>query len=533
METDKITKKTNVRAIKKSLDKNNEIENDTKKVSNMRSKSSATNKGQKTEKPDEKSQIVSATLLSSSEGKDTVVTTSSVRTIKSKAKSKKDKLSKQSKQSKSGPMQPIKENAKIKQAKSKQQTARSNKTNKINKNTDSDEPIDIDNKCYPKLTTGPNGIESSTTQSTDSSNDKDKNNIINPSNFVNDDFPLSKLLLNYDIDDEKRKDAEEDIMKEDLFRLAIKPIDPKYKIIWDLYKKQHEAMWTAEEVDFSNDRHDFLKLNPDIQHFIKLILAFFAGADSIVNINIRKKFSKITVKEAEVTYGFQQMMENIHGEVYSDMLINIITDPVERVSLMHAYKNVESIKRMIQWAQRWIESERRIGFSIVVFCIFEGLMFSGAFASIYWLKKLLGEDKMKGLTQSNNLIAKDEGMHTNYGCVMYDYVIHKLTSEEIYTLITEAVDICKLFTKDAIRVDMIGMNVNLMHQYIEYVADRLLVCLGYEKYFNTIIPDQFQFMDTIGFMNKDNFFERRATEYQKAYSDRNRADWTFKVLKIY
>jgi ribonucleoside-diphosphate reductase beta chain len=124
-------------------------------------------------------------------------------------------------------------------------------------------------------------------------------------------------------------------------------------------------------------------------------------------------------------------------------------------------------------------------------------------------------------------------MHTNFGCVMYDYIVHKLTQEEIYILMTEAVEICKLFTKDAIRVDMIGMNVDLMHKYVEYVADRLLVCLGYEKLFNTNIPDQFQFMDSIGFMNKDNFFERRATEYQKAYSDRNRADWTFKILNVY
>jgi ribonucleoside-diphosphate reductase subunit M2 len=188
---------------------------------------------------------------------------------------------------------------------------------------------------------------------------------------------------------------------------------------------------------------------------------------------------------------------------------------------------------MITWAQKWIDEKRRIAFSIVVFCIFEGVMFSGAFASIYWLKKIIGEDKMKGLIQSNNLIAKDEGLHTNFGCVMYSFVKHRLSQNEIKLLMTEAVDICKEFTDDSIRVDLIGMNVHLMHEYIEYVADRLLICLGYSKIFDTKIPDQFQFMDTIGFLNKDNFFERRGTEYQKAYNDRNRADWNFKILSLY
>ena len=188
---------------------------------------------------------------------------------------------------------------------------------------------------------------------------------------------------------------------------------------------------------------------------------------------------------------------------------------------------------MIEWAQKWIDSDRRIGFSIVAFTIFEGIMFSGAFAAIYWLKKMLGEDKMKGLTQSNNLIAKDEGMHTNFGCVMYDYVKHRLSQEEISVMMIDAVDIAKTFTRDAIRVDLIGMNVIMMSAYLEYVADRLLVYLGHEKIYNTPIPDQFQFMDTIGFLNKDNFFERRSTEYQKAYNNNNRADWKFKISPVY
>lgn len=342
-----------------------------------------------------------------------------------------------------------------------------------------------------------------------------------------------KTLSNYDSNEEKRKDADEDILKPEHFRLAIKPIDHKYQPLWDLYKKQHEAHWTAEEIDFSNDGYDFAKLDENIQHYIKRILAFFAGADTIVNINIKKKFANITIKEAEVAYGFQQMMENIHGEVYADMLINIVKDAKERDDLINAFRHIESIKLMTEWAQRWIDTDRRIGFSVVAFCIFEGLMFSGAFASIYWLKKTIGEDKMKGLVQSNLLIAKDEGLHTNFGCLMYSYIKHKLTVEEITELMNEAVNICKAFNTDAIRVDMIGMNIKLMHNYIEYIADRLLVALGYNKIYNTPIPDQFQFMDAIFFVNKNNFFERRTVDYMSAYNENNRGDWEFNILTEY
>lgn len=341
------------------------------------------------------------------------------------------------------------------------------------------------------------------------------------------------ILENYDPEEERRKDSEEELLNEEYYRLATKPINPTFKIIWDLYKKQQESSWTAEEIDFSTDRHDFAKLDENKQHFIKMILAFFAGADSIVNLNIRKKFADIKVKEAEVAYGFQTMMENVHGEVYADMLINIIEDEKERSELINGFKKVKSIKLMIEWGKKWIDSDRRLAFSIVAFTIFEGLMFSGAFAAIYWLKRIIGEDKMKGLVQSNNFIAKDEGMHTNFGCVMYDYIKHRLTENEINALMIDAVNIAKGFTQDAIRADMIGMNLNLMSLYLEYVADRLMVYLGYKKIYETNIPDSFQFMESIGFLNKDNFFERRGTEYMKACHDDNRADWQFKILDVY
>ena len=340
-------------------------------------------------------------------------------------------------------------------------------------------------------------------------------------------------LDNFDEEEEKRKDKDEELLNEKNYRLAIKPIDNKYKTLWDIYKKYVEAFWTPEMVDFNQDQYDFQKLDPNIQHFIKMVLAFFAGADSIVIENIDSNFTKITVREALVAYSFQESIENIHGEVYADMLINIITDSVERDELINAFKTVPSIKQMIGWGRKWISSKRRLAFSMVAFTIFEGLMFSGAFASIYWLKKILGEDKMKGLIQSNNYIAKDEGMHTTFGFEIYKHIIHKLSNDEMYSMINEAVEISKSFTIDAIKVELIGMNVKLMNKYIEYVADRILVGLGYDKLYNTTIPDQFQFMETIGFLNKDNFFERRSTDYQLAHNSDNKANWEFNTIDNY
>lgn len=341
----------------------------------------------------------------------------------------------------------------------------------------------------------------------------------------------SILLENFNKEEEQRMDCEEDVFNSDYSRLATKPINAKYMILWDLYKKQVASFWTPEEIDFSNDYSDFMKFDENIQHFIKMILAFFAGADAIVNNNIREQFSKIKIKEAEIAYGYQQMMENIHGEVYADMLINIVKDEKERNELINAFKTVESIKKMIEWAQKWSSSGRRIGFAIVAFTIFEGLMFSGAFASIYWLKRTKGNGIMEGLTQSNAFIARDEGLHTNFGTIMYSYVKHKLSKPDMEIMMQEAVDIAKGFTKDAIRVDLIGMSVDQMNQYIEYIADMLMVYLGYKKMYNTSNP--FPFMETIGMLNKDNFFEKRPTEYQRSHNQNNTADWKFKILKDY
>jgi ribonucleotide reductase beta subunit family protein with ferritin-like domain len=381
----------------------------------------------------------------------------------------------------------------------------------INLKSDSDEEIEIDDKMSlapktPKIVS-------------DKENEEIKKIV------------YSALLSNYDSEEEKRKDSEEDILNEDNERLNVIPTDPKYDIIFKLYKKQSDAMWRAEEIDLVNDANDFNNLPEGIQLFIESILAFFAGSDTIVNINIDKKLSKITIREAQICYDFQKMMENIHGEVYGNQLINIIQDSKKRNKLLNAYKTVPSIKKLTNWANAWIESDRRIGFSIVAFAIMEGVFFSGAFAGIYWLKKVLN-GKMNGFIQSNNLIAKDEGMHVNFGALMYDFVIHRLSKEELETMIKEACEIGKEFMNDAIPIKLIGMNAEIMEEYIEYVCDRLAVILGYEKIYNTQLPSALSFMDSIGFLNKDNFFERRPTEYQKAYNEDNSAtDYKFTILK--
>jgi ribonucleotide reductase beta subunit family protein with ferritin-like domain len=313
-------------------------------------------------------------------------------------------------------------------------------------------------------------------------------------------------------------------------RLATFPI--KYPKIWDAYKEQLAAFWKAEEIDFSRDYDDFNKLDENEQHFIKRILSFFASADGIVNFNLRERILKeIKMTEAQICYSFQMMMENIHGEVYSLMLENIIKDPVEKNKLFNSISNVDSIKLMADWAFKWTNKETNIIRIIVAYAAVEGIFFSSAFAAIFWLKKYRNKGKniMNGLIKSNQLIARDEGCHTKFACLLYSTVINRLEQKEVYEIIGSAVNICKIFTKDAIKCDLIGMNLNLMNQYIEYVGDTLLVMLGYKKKYNTSNP--FSFMESIGLTNKQNFFEARPTEYQSAYNDKNKSKKTITILK--
>lgn len=400
-------------------------------------------------------------------------------------------------------------------------------------NDDNDNNNNINNDNNDNLSSDDSEIESLVNvidSSTDYSDDDSSNDL--KINEIREISVRSKLLDNYDPEEEARKDSEELILNPDNNRLVLKPINPSFSNIWNLYKTQEAAHWTAESVDISQDRFDFENLDENIQEFVKMILAFFAGADTIVNINIAQNFSKIQVKEAIVTYDFQTMMENVHSEVYSNMLTGIIADEDERNKLINAFRTVDSIKRMFKWAEEWTNSDRRIGFNIFAFTVFEGLFFSSAFASIYWLKNHIGKNQMQGFTKSNEYIARDEGMHTNFGCLMYSYVKHRLSADEAVTLMTEAVDIAKQFNHDAIKTKLIGINENLMSEYIEYVADRLMVYLGYEKIYSTKIPKALSFMESIGINNKNNFFEGRTTDYQKAHNKNNK-NHEFVILDVY
>ena len=308
----------------------------------------------------------------------------------------------------------------------------------------------------------------------------------------------------------------EPILNPENFRFTIFPI--KYKSIWELYEKQLACFWKAKEIDFSKDYDDFLSLSRDEQHFIKMILAFFAASDGIVNWNLSERFLKdVQICEARTAYIFQMMMEGIHGETYSLMLDNIVRDKTEKESLFNAITQIPSVKLMSDWALKWIESKDSFAYRLIAFALIEGVFFSGAFASIFWLKKYKGSGKqfMAGLIKSNEFISRDEGLHTDFACELYKLLIQKLSFDQILPIFKEGVEISKKFMNDAIPCKMIGMNSEMMNDYIEYVSDRLLVSLGYRKYYNKTNP--FPFMDTIGMMQKTNFFESRPTEYQSAH----------------
>ena len=306
------------------------------------------------------------------------------------------------------------------------------------------------------------------------------------------------------------------ILNPEKFRFTVYPI--RYPTIWELYEKQLACFWKAKEIDFSKDYDDFLKLNTQEQHFIKMILAFFAASDGIVNWNISERFLKdVQIGEARTAYIFQMMMEGIHGETYSLMLDNIVKDKVEKHRLFSAITEIESVKLMSDWALKWIESSDSFQYRLIAFAIIEGVFFSGAFASIFWLKKYKGSGShfMNGLVKSNEFISRDEGLHTDFACEIYRLLQHKLTTQQVSEIFEEGVSISKKFMQDALPCRLIGMNGDHMNQYIEYVADRLLVTLGYGKKYGSANP--FSFMDTIGMTQKTNFFEHRPSEYASAH----------------
>jgi len=312
------------------------------------------------------------------------------------------------------------------------------------------------------------------------------------------------------------KIEDEPLLKIENRRFTVYPI--KYPRIFDMYKKQLSCFWKVEEIDFSTDKEDFKELNENEQHFLKMILAFFAASDGIVNFNLSDRFLKdIQIMEGQIAYIFQMMMENIHGEVYSLMLDNLIDDVEERDRLFKAIETVPSVKKMADWAFKWINSSKSFAYRVIAFAIVEGVFFSGAFAAIFWFKKYKNKGKMflKGLIKSNEFIARDEGLHTEFACELYSNLKHKLPKKEIYDIMDGGVKVSQNFMEEALPLDLLGMSSGSMNNYIEYIGDRLLVSLGYSKKYNKENP--FKFMETIGLPGKTNFFEMRPTEYQDAH----------------
>ena len=280
--------------------------------------------------------------------------------------------------------------------------------------------------------------------------------------------------------------------------------------IWKLYKKMFDCMWRAEEIDLSKDMVHWNSLNANEKYFIKMILAFFAASDGIVVENLGMRFlSDVQLPEARAAYGFQLMMENVHSEVYSLLIDTYIKDESEKSKLFNALEEFPCIKKKADWAIKWI-SDNRSSFAarLVAFACVEGIFFSGAFCSIYWLKK---RGLMPGLTFSNELISRDEGMHTDLACLLFSKLKNKLNKQKVRDIVKEAVTIEKEFICEALPCKLIGMNAKLMSQYIEFVADRLLVQLGCNKIFKVSCP--FDFMEMISLEGKTNFFEKRVGEY--------------------
>ena len=301
----------------------------------------------------------------------------------------------------------------------------------------------------------------------------------------------------------------EKILQENKNRFVLFPL--QHLDIWEYYKKAQASFWTAEEIDLQQDLADWEKLNAGEQHFVKHVLAFFAASDGIVNENLAENFvSEVQYTEAKFFYGFQIMMENIHSETYSLLIDTYIKDKAEQEYLFNAIDTVPAVQKKAEWALKWIGSESFVE-RLVAFAAVEGIFFSGSFCSIFWLKK---RGLMPGLSFSNELISRDEGMHTDFAVHLYNHHIeNKLSKERLIEIIDSALVIEKEFISESLPVSLIGMNSDLMKQYLEYVSDRLLIDLGVGKIYNSENP--FDFMKNIAMENKTNFFEKRVGEYAK------------------
>ncbi len=328
-------------------------------------------------------------------------------------------------------------------------------------------------------------------------------NVTPKSNDIQNKIKLNDVLPN-------NTSVHEPILQNNPNRFVLFPI--QHDDIWKMYKEQQASIWTAEEIDLSPDIIDWnTKLTDDERFFIKHVLAFFAASDGIVNENLAENFlSEVQYTEAKFFYGFQVMMENVHSETYSLLIDTYISDDAEKDYLFNAIETFPPVKTKADWALRWIENGT-FAQRLVAFAAVEGIFFSGSFCSIFWLKK---RGLMPGLTFSNELISRDEGMHCDFAVLLYNnHLVNKLSKREVEEIITHAVEIEKEFVTESLPVKLIGMNADLMSQYIEFVADRLLVDLGNDKVYNATNP--FDFMDMISLQGKTNFFEKRVGEYQK------------------
>jgi ribonucleoside-diphosphate reductase subunit M2 len=312
---------------------------------------------------------------------------------------------------------------------------------------------------------------------------------------------------------EKNTIEDEPLLRANPDRFVIFPI--QHHDVWQFYKKAVASFWTTEEVELTKDLGDWrFKLNDNERNFISRVLAFFAASDGIVNENLVERFAQeVQIPEVRFFYGFQIAIENIHSEMYSKLIETYVTNEEERNKLFHATTEYEFIKKKADWAMQWTSNQSSsFGERLVAFAAVEGIFFSGSFAAIFWLKK---RGLMPGLTHSNELIARDEGLHRDFACLLLNKLIHPPTEKCIHQIIRSAVEIEKEYLIDALPVDMIGMNSRWMSQYIEYVADHLLEAMNCNKIFNILNP--FDFMENLSLQGKTNFFERRVSEYQRLF----------------
>lgn len=326
-----------------------------------------------------------------------------------------------------------------------------------------------------------------------------------------------------DLEDEKPKNGgPEPLLTENDDRFVIFPI--RHNDLWKKYKDHVSVFWTPEEIDLSKDMKDWEKLTDNERHFIKNILGFFAGSDGIVMENLATRFTReVQWPEAKFFYACQNFLEAIHSETYSLLIDTYITDKQEKQQILHAIQTIPCVQKKAEWALNWIDNkEADFGTRLIGFAAVEGIFFSGAFCSIFWLKQ---RGLMPGLTLSNEFIARDEGLHTEFACLLYSKIVNRLSKTKVYRIIKEAVKIEKQFITESLPCELIGMNAKLMSQYIEFVADRLLLQLGYPKAYNSANP--FDFMERISLENKDNFFEKRNSTYGLSGIGKNQEEMSF------